>query len=207
MNIFLSIVNDPLLLLSGEPWSDFLIRFLIYMVSLFILVRYIFYPHNGQSKFIFVYFVSGLMIFLISSTLDQVKLDMGFAFGLFAIFGIIRYRTPSIELKEMTYLLLVIGMAVINGLVEFNIASWAGLLFANAVILSVSLFMEIYKPKKTILRKSLVFTPTNYQVLQDNTLLIAEIKDSIGIDVIKAEILKINKVKEEVTVLITFEGL
>lgn len=108
---------------SGEPWFDFLTRFVIYTLSLFILIRYIFYPHNGQSKFIFVYFVSGIMIFLISSTLDQVQLNMGIAFGLFAIFGIIRYRTPAIELKEMTYLLVVIGMAAIKGLFEFNMAS------------------------------------------------------------------------------------
>src|SRR5210317_709327 len=134
MNYLLSL-TDPFYEVSGEPWFDFLTRFFLYLISLFVLVRFIFYPYNGQSKFIFVYFVSGLMIFLISSTLDQVKLDMGFAFGLFAIFGIIRYRTPSIELKEMTYLLLVIGMAVINGLVQFRLASWAGLLIANLIML------------------------------------------------------------------------
>lgn len=205
MNYLLSL-TDPFYEVSGEPWFDFLTRFFLYLISLFVLVRFIFYPYNGQSKFIFVYFVSGLMIFLISSTLDQVKLDMGFAFGLFAIFGIIRYRTPSIELKEMTYLLLVIGMAVINGLVQFRLASWIGLLIANVIILVATYAMEIYNPKKVILRKTLVFTLTNHQVLKDHSLLLEEINKATSVDPIKAEVLKINKIKNEVTVLVTFEA-
>lgn len=203
---YLGSISDPIYDVSGEPWFDFLTRFFIYVTSLFILVRYIFYPNNGQSKFIFVYFISGLMIFLISSTLDQVKLDMGFAFGLFAIFGIIRYRTPSIELKEMTYLLLVIGMAVISGLVEFRLASWVGLLIANGIILSFTFFMEKYNPKTIILRKTLIFTLTNHMVLQEHPLLLSEIKKATGIEAIKAEVLKINKIKNEVTVLVTYKA-
>lgn len=203
MHLFLTI-NDPILNVSGEPWFDFATRFFMYTISLFVLVRYIFYPNNGQSKFIFVYFVSGIMIFLISSTLDQVKLNMGIAFGLFAIFGIIRYRTPAIDLKEMTYLLVVIGMAAINGLVEFNLASWAGLLIANSIVLLATFSMEKYKPKDIILRKTLVFTLTNFEVLASHSQLINEIKKTTSISVLNAEVLKINKVKNEVTVLITY---
>lgn len=204
MNLLLNI-SDPILDVSGEPWFDFVTRFLIYAISLFALIRFIYYPHNGQSKFIFVYFVSGIMIFLISATLDQVKLNMGIAFGLFAIFGIIRYRTPAIELKEMTYLLVVIGMAAINGLVEFKMASWAGLLIANSIILVATISMEKYKPKDTILRKTLVFTLVNFQALKSHSQLLEEIKTTTGIDVLKAEVLKINKIKNEVTVLITYK--
>ena len=203
MNLLLN-MNDPFFDVSGEPWMDFLTRLTMYVVSLFILVRFIFYPNNGQSKYIFVYFISGLMIFLIASTLDQVNLNMGIAFGLFAIFGIIRYRTPSIELKEMTYLLVVIGMAAINGLVEFKLASWAGLLIANLIMLVATFGMEIYQPKKIIAKKTLVFTLTNYQALRNNSLMLNEIKKTTAIDAIKAEVLKINKTKNEVTVMVTY---
>lgn len=203
MNLLLN-MNDPFYDVSGEPWMDFLTRLIMYLVSLFILVRFIFYPNNGQSKYIFVYFISGLMIFLIASTLDQVNLNMGIAFGLFAIFGIIRYRTPSIELKEMTYLLVVIGMAAINGLVEFKLANWAGLLIANLIMLVATFGMEIYQPKTIIAKKTLVFTLTNYQALRKNTLMLNEIKKTTAIDAIKAEVLKINKTKNEVTVMVTY---
>lgn len=204
MNLLLNIF-EPFFNLGGEHLMDFSIRLLSYTVSLFILIRYIFYPNNGQSKFIFIYFISGLMIFLIASTLDQVKLNMGIAFGLFAIFGIIRYRTPSIELKEMTYLLVIIGMAAINGLVEFNMASWIGLLFANFIVLIATYSFEKYKPKEIIVRESFVFTLSNTQALKKRAILYEEIKNKINIDAIKAEILKVNNTKNEVTVLITYK--
>lgn len=206
MNLLLNIL-EPFFNLGGEHLMDFSIRLLSYTVSLFILIRYIFYPNNGQSKFIFIYFISGLMIFLIASTLDQVKLNMGIAFGLFAIFGIIRYRTPSIELKEMTYLLVIIGMAAINGLVEFNMASWIGLLFANFIVLIATYSFEKYKPKEIIVRESFVFTLSNTQALKERAILIEEIKNKIDIDAIKAEILKVNNTKNEVTVLVTYKIL
>lgn len=204
MNILLNIF-DVFFDVSGEPLVDFITRFLFFSVSLFIMVRYIFYRYNGQSKFIFIYFISGLMIFLISTILDQVKLNMGIAFGLFAIFGIIRYRTPSIELKEMTYFLVIIGMAAINGLVVFNMANWAGLLIANLIILVATFLMEKYKPRDVIVRKTLVFKLTNSEALNNRKLLLQEIKEITGVDIIKTEILKINKIKNEVTVLITYK--
>ena len=204
MNFLLTIFETSLYI-SDELWFDFLSRFLAYTLSLFILIRYIFYPYNGQTKFLFVFFLTGLMIFLISSTLDKITLHIGMALGLFAIFGIIRFRTPSVGLKEMTYLFISIGMAVINALVEFNLANWFGLVIANLIILNAAYIMERYKPKVTILRKTLIFSPTNYQVLTNNELLKNEIKEATGIDILKADISRINKVKNEVTVMISFK--
>ena len=204
MDLILSI-SGKALYISDELWFDFLSRFLAYVISLFILIRYIFYRYNGQSGFLFVFGLTGLMIFLIASTLDQITLNIGIALGLFAIFGIIRFRTPSVELKEMTYLFISIGMAVINALVEFNTANWFGLLVANLIILNAAFIMERYKPKVTILRKTLVFSPTNLQSLTNSELLKDEIKTATGIDIMMANITKINKVKNEVTVLISYK--
>ncbi len=204
MSILLN-VHETAIYFSGELWFDFLSRFFANCFASFVLIRYIFYPNNGQSKYLFIFFMTGLMIFLISSTLDQVTLNIGIALGLFAIFGIIRFRTPSVGLKEMTYLFLSIGMAVINALVEFNMANWFGLIIANSIILGSAYIMERYKPKTIIVKRNLVFSPANYQILNNSTLLMNEIKSATGIDVISAEITKINKVKNEVTAIISFK--
>jgi len=204
MNILLNIFS-PDFSISGELWFDFLSRFLVNSISLFILIRYIFYPNNGQSKYLFIFYMTGLMIFLISSTLDQVTLNIGIALGLFAIFGIIRFRTPPVGLKEMTYLFISIGMAVINALVEFNIADWFGLLIANLIILISAFIMEKYKPRQTIIRKVLVFSPSSFTILNNNVLLKKEIQEITGITVLKAEISKMNKVKNEIAVNISFK--
>lgn len=206
MNLLLSIAETDLYI-GGEVWHGFVMRLFANTVSLFILIRYIYYPNNGQSKFLFIFFLTGLMIFLIASSLDNVTLNIGMALGLFAIFSIIRFRTPSIELKEITYLFISIGLAVINGLVEFNIANWIGLIIVNIIVLGTALIMERYRPKSNIFKKSLVFSPTNFNEVSNEKLLIADIKESTGIDVFKVEVVKINKSKNEITVWIYFRNL
>ena len=140
MDILLNI-SDPNFYISDELWFNFVIRFFVNTLSLFILVRFIFYPNNGQSSFLFVFFLTGLMIFLIASALDKITLNIGIALGLFAIFGIVRFRTPPVGLKEMTYLFISIGTAVINALVETRIGALFGLLLLNFIILSASYIM------------------------------------------------------------------
>lgn len=192
------------LYISGEPSYDFFLRLLINIVSTFVIVRFIYYPKNSRIKYLFTFFAMGMMIFLIASILDQVNLDMGFALGLFAIFGIVRFRSPSIELKELTYLFLVIGVSMINALVEFHIAEWVGLFIANAIVIVSTAFMEVYKPKNYIIKRALVFTPSNFSVLNNKEALLNEINQNTGIEVLRVEISKINKTKNEVAVLIFF---
>lgn len=197
-------VADTSLIISGEPWIDFLLRFAINIISTFVLIRFIYYPNNNRVKYLFTFFLMGVMLFLIASILDKVELDIGLAFGLFAIFGIIRFRSPSIDLKEMTYLFLVIGLAIINALVEFRTTTIIGLAFSNVVVLSATFFMEKYRPKNYVLKRSLVFSPSCFSILNNNKALLQEVQSNTGIDVLRVEISKINKVKNEVTVLIYF---
>ncbi|WP_297097604.1 DUF4956 domain-containing protein [uncultured Draconibacterium sp.] len=190
--------------ISSAPWTEFLVRLAINIVSIFFLIRVVYYPKNSRIKYLFTFFLMGMMIFLIASILDRVSLDMGFALGLFAIFGIIRYRSPSIDLKEMTYLFLVIGVSIINALLEFNIQTLFGLILANLLINVSALIMEYYKPRAYALKRALVFTPSDFSILNDNQSLLEEIRQNTGIDVLRVELEKINKAKDEVTVWIYF---
>ena len=73
--------------------------------------------------------------------LNSVKLELGFAMGLFAIFGIIRYRTDAIPIKEMTYLFIVIGISVMNALAHSKL-SYSELIFTNTIIIVGLWFLE-----------------------------------------------------------------
>mgnify|MGYP001356100843 CR=1 FL=1 len=88
---------------------DFLIRLLINMAGVFILVRFVYFRTTQQRAYASSYILFGLSVFLITSQLASVEISIGFAFGLFAIFSMLRYRTESINVKEMTYLFLVIA--------------------------------------------------------------------------------------------------
>ena len=104
----------------------------------------------------------------------------------------------------MTYLFLIIGMSIINALVEFNVAAWFGLLIANFIILSTATIMEIYKPKNYVLKRALTFSPSSYAVMNNNKDLLNEIREKTGINVLRVEISKINEAKDEVSVWIYF---
>lgn len=192
---------------QSEMFTDFWLRLITNIISLFIIIRFIYYPNNHRVKFLFIFGLMGTMIFLIASILDSVKIEMGFALGLFAVFAIIRFRSPQIELKEMTYLFIVLGTAIINALVEFNVQTWFGLFVANFIIICATLIMEIYVPKNYVVKKMLVFTPSSFMVINNKDLLRDEVKTLTGIDVVKVEISKINHTKNEVTVWIYFNEL
>ena len=190
---------------DGSKMSDFFLRLFVNSVSVFLIIRFIYYKYNSQSDNLFTFFLMGLIVFLVGSALERVNLDFGFAFGLFAIFSIIRFRTPPIDLKEMTYLFMVIGISVTNALVDYQISDWFGLLVSNLIIFVAAWIMENYKPRKEILKKSLTFVPSGLQVLNSKKMLLEEVKQNTNIDVIKVEISKINAAKNEVTVWIYFK--
>ncbi|WP_340111992.1 DUF4956 domain-containing protein [Maribellus mangrovi] len=195
------------LVLQSATFPDFFLRLITNTISLLIIIRFIYYPNNHRVKFLFVFSLMGMMIFLIASILDQVRIEMGFALGLFAVFAIIRFRSPQIELKELTYLFIIIGSAIINALVEFNVETWFGLIVANFIIIGSTLIMEVYRPKNFIVKKMLVFKPSNYTMLNNKDLLRDEIISKTGINVVKVEIERINKAKEEVFVWIFFHEM
>jgi hypothetical protein len=183
--------------------SEVFIRLAINIIVLFILIHFIYFPYNGKRKLYFTYFMMGIMIFIISAFLGMVDIQMGFALGLFAIFSILRYRTPPIEIKDITYLFLVIGIAVVNALVHFKVF-WRGIILSNIIILISTYLLERYKPKKKILRKQFVYSPMDYSVVNDNERLKQEVGNILNMEILKVTVEKINITKNELTVIIYY---
>ena len=118
------IINETIL---GLPWFDddlykLLIRFAINILFLTVIIRCLYYPKSQRKDYLFTYFLIGTITFFLCFALAKLKIGTGMGLGLFAIFGIIRYRTDAIEIKEMTYLFLVIGLSVINSLASKKIS-------------------------------------------------------------------------------------
>jgi len=183
---------------------EFFTRLFLSSATIFFLVRFIYYPSNGNIEYLFTLFLTGPIVFLIASILGSVRMEFGFAMGLFAIFSIIRFRTINIELKEMAYLFTTVGISIINALVDYKMEDWHGLLVSNFIILLAAFIMEKYRPRKTVLKKSLTLTVSSLQVLNSNQLLKEEVKNKTSLDVFKVEIIKISESKNEVTVWIYF---
>jgi len=165
------------------------------LIIITIIIRYIYYPVTKNKDYLFTYFLISMTVFLLCVLLDSVKLQLGFALGLFAIFGIIRYRTDPIAIKEMTYLFLVIGISVVNALSNKKI-SHAELVFANLMIVFITYGME----KLWLLRhqssRNITYEKIELILPEKREELIADLKVRTGIDVIRVEIRRIDFLRD-----------
>lgn len=104
--------------LSADTWriTDLLLRMAINTVFCFIIARAFYFPKSRRKDFFMTYILVGFCIFMLIHLMGDAKIKTGIAMGLFAIFCIMRYRTESVPIREMTYLFLIISMAAINAL-------------------------------------------------------------------------------------------
>jgi len=131
-------------ILNIPDFSELVMRFAFNFIITLIIVRYIYYPKTHHRDFLFTFILIGIVVFLMCFLLESVKLQLGFALGLFAVFGILRYRTTQMPIKEMTYLFIVIGLSVVNALANKKV-SYAELLFTNVAIIAITAFIENIK--------------------------------------------------------------
>mgnify|MGYP001290839163 FL=1 len=182
-------------LFDSKDFFKLLVKTAFNLSIILIIVRYIYYPVTKNKDYLFTYFLISLTVFLLCVLLDSVKLELGFALGLFAIFGIIRYRTDPIPIKEMTYLFLVIGISVVNALANKKI-SYSELVFANFMIVGVTLGLERVWLLKHESRKNIIYEKINLIKPENHSELILDLKDRTGIDVVRVEIRKIDFLKD-----------
>jgi hypothetical protein len=183
---------------------DFWIRLIFNLVTIFILIRFIYYPNNGQKELIFTFIIIGIVAFLIASVLNRSKIDFAMAIGMFAVFSIIRYRTPPFEVKEMSYLFAVIGISVINALVESKNIEWIAFVIADIILVGSAFVLEKYTPRINLEKKPLTLTVADIGIITDKLRLIEEVKKQTNLNVFRVEVSKINAIKKEVTVWVYF---
>jgi hypothetical protein len=190
-------------LVDAEDLLGLIIRLTIHLGFVFILVRLIYYPIAKRKDFLFTYFLFSISIFTMCFLLESVKLEMGFALGLFAVFGIIRYRTDAIPIKEMTYLFIVIGMSVMNALINKKI-SLAELAFANVAIIALTYGLEKVWLLRHESQKVIVYEKIDLIQKGRRAELVADLEKRTGIKVNRVEIGRIDFLRDTVLIKIYF---
>ncbi len=127
--------------LFDDDLYKMLFRFGINLFFLTLIIRFFYYKSARRKDYLFTYYMISTIVFFLCFTLKKYELDLGMALGLFAIFGIIRYRTDAIEIKEMTYLFVVIGVSVINSLANKKM-SYAEIIIGNIIVVGVIAILE-----------------------------------------------------------------
>jgi len=203
-NIFLDVL--AIQLFNNTGFKELLIRFSFNLLVIWFIVRYLYYDASRRKDYLFSYVMISTVVFFLCFLLESVKLEIGFALGLFAIFGIIRYRTNAIPIKEMTFLFVVIGISVINALASENI-SYAELFFSNlAVILLVWLMERIWMVNKEF---SKIIYYENLELIkpEKEAELIKDIRERTGLDISRIEVGRIDFQRNIARIRIYFREL
>jgi hypothetical protein len=211
--MLLQIASDATESLSG--YEEFLkisaklfVRLLIDLTSVFILVRYIYYPIYKHRELFFTYFIFNIVIFLISFLLNKVDLSMGAAFGLFAVFSMLRYKTEEIAIKDMTYLFLVIALGLISAVTKIKDTAdhieYIFLVGINAVVLLITYLLEsnIFMKKESV--KTILYE--NIEMIKEGKQddLLADLKLRTGFNVHRYSIQKIDFLKDAAQIKIYY---
>ncbi len=168
--------------------SQFLLCFLVNLVSTIVLVRLIYYPANHNKGYVFSFISFSSVIFFILTFMGSTDLSVGVGFGLFAIFGVLRYRTDPIPIREMTYLFVVISLPIINASGLNTEGLWAEIIGANALLLVVIYALEKEWGFKFECKKNITYERIELIVPERRAELVADLRMRTGLNIARVEI-------------------
>ena len=185
--------------------TELLLRFLLNVVVISFIVRVFYYPKSKRRDYFVTFILIAISIFLIIYLMGGVKLKTGVALGLFAIFGIIRYRTESVPIREMTYLFLIIAVSTINAL-DSSI-SYVELLATNLLFIISIWVMESNRWVKHVASKLVMYDNIALITPEREPELIEDLKKRTGLDILRVEVGAIDFSKDTAMVKIYYEPL
>lgn len=174
---------DPAGFAAVDMW-ELLIRFAFNALVVTIIIHLLYYPKSRRKDYYFTFSLISVSIFFLIFLLGGVKLKVGFALGLFAIFGIIRYRTESMPVREMTYLFVIIAISVINALSSHLLQA----LVANVLFIGWIWLCESSKWIKHIANKLVLYDRPELTAPERRQELIADLQSRTGLNIVRIEV-------------------
>lgn len=189
-------------LFDSQSVIHLLLHFAFNLVVSLIIVGCFYYRKSRRMDYFFTFMAFSSAMFLLLFVMENVKLQIGFALGLFATFGMIRYRTETVPVREMTYLFIIIAVSVINGL-ALNI-SYAELVLVNLLLIGLIWLFEADNILRCRSTKLITYDRIDLIVPEKRTELIADIEKRVGIKVEDIEIGSVDFLKDSAFVKVTY---
>ena len=191
--------------IDTEHVTKLLLAFLINLIAIMIVVRWLYYPKCKRGEFFFTYILIAISTFMLIYVLGDVKLKAGIALGLFAMFSIIRYRTEQIAIREMTYLFVIIALSAINGLTISELS------IGEVIIINILFVAAIW-----VCESKLLISHYSYKVIKYDNIslitpdkraaLIADLEKRTGLKIIKVEVGAIDFLKDAAIVKMYYKS-
>ena len=206
----LTLLNGMLAAANGTfqsiEWIDapalleMICRFLLNIVMVWIVVHFFYYPKSRRRDYYFTFLLFAVSIFMLIYLMDGAKMKIGAALGLFAVFGIIRYRTESVPIREMTYLFFLVALSVVNGMAQK--LSIAELAVANIIfVIAVSIAESNLLAKHVSCYDNIaLITP------EKRPEMIADLEKRLGVKVTNVEVGSIDFLKDSALIKVYYKN-
>ena len=186
-----------------EDFSKLLFKFGINFIFLIIIVRLVYYRAKEDKDYVFTYIMFNILTFFICFLLRKVPMEMGFALGLFAVFGILRYRTEAIPIRQMTYLFIVIGISMINALSNKSVSIFE-VLFTNGLITLITYLIDRLWFQSIEENKSIIYEKIDLIKPEKKKNMIQDLRDRTGLPIHEFKIDKIDFLKDVANITIYY---
>ncbi len=178
---------------SVSSYSDFVLRLGVDLIVAFVVVRLIYYPRHRNKDFFFTFFLFNVVIFLICYLLSTTTLNVSFAFGLFAIFSILRYRTVTVPVREMGYFFVCLTLGLINALARLDNTLGISILAASNVLIVVILYvLDRHLSLKHENSKQIVYDRIDLITPNKHDEMLEDLRTRTGLPVHRIEIVKVD---------------
>lgn len=182
----------------------FMQLFLTNILFILILVRGIYFRYSGNRETLFGLLMFGSGVFLVTFFLHNVDMSMGFAFGLFAVFSMLRYRTESLNIKDMTYLFLVIVMSLMAAVSKLPIMH---LIMVNSILCFIAAIAETKLLAAHLYEKSVNYENIENIRPENHHKLLADLQERIGLDVVSVKIGNVDLLKDVAELTVYYRTL
>jgi len=171
-----------------------------------IIVRYIYYLRNGEHTYIFTFLAFNTVVYFIMGLFTSVEISIGAGFGLFALFSVLRYRTETVPIREMTYLFVMVALPVLNSIL-LRTGAYAQLLLSDAVIILILWALEKgfgFRPE--LRRKQVVYEKIDLVRTDRREEMIADLRERTGLDVVRCEVERIDFLRDTAEISVYYAG-
>ena len=190
--------------LFDDDFYKMIFRFLINIFFLTALIKYSYYKFSKKAEYLFTFYLVGTIVFFLCFTLKKYEIDLGLALGLFAIFGILRYRTDPLKVREMTYLFVVIGLSIVNALSNKKM-SYTEIFVANSIVVAMAYFLDRYWNQQKTNTKDILYESLEHIRPEHHELLKTELEHKLGFEILSISLGQIDFKAETVKIKIRYK--
>ena len=178
-------------------------RFVVDMLFVVLIVHGVYKRMYGNREYVFTYYLFNIITFGMCLVMSKVPMELGFALGLFAVFGILRYRTEAIRIRDLTYLFIVLGLGILNGVAHKQITI-GELLMVNGMIVGATALLELRPRGRAERTAPMLYDNLDLLKPGNESKLQADLHARTGLDVVRVELVRYDMLRDAAEILVFY---